>query len=295
MTNKHLLQLASFSLMIVLLSSCGGGPKDPAAELAALKDQKAKLESQIADLEKQVSTVNPTEKRVRTVGISEITTAPFRHYIDLQGKVDADQSVMATSKMPGALKRVLVKNGDNVRQGQLIAEIDDAVMVKSLAELEGQLATATDIYNRQKGLWDQKIGTEVAFIQAKNGKESIERSITTIKEQWGMAKIYAPQSGTVDMVMLKQGQAIAPGIGESRLVVPLPQQVGNGAQEPDKECRRILFGQPTRVVRCRHRCCRTAKWTTTNSAGSALNSSAIDIHQPNDNNNAATANRVIPF
>ena len=119
---------------------------------------------------------------------------------------------MATAKMPGALKRVLVKNGDNVRQGQLIAEVDDAVMLKSLAELEGQLVTATDIFNRQKSLWDQKIGTEVAFIQAKNGKESVERSISTIKEQWGMTKIYAPQSGTVDMVMLKQGQAIAPGM-----------------------------------------------------------------------------------
>ena len=212
MKNKSLLQFSSLALLVVLLAACGGGPQDPAAELAALKDQRAKLETQIADLEKQVNAGKPAEKKVRTVGLTELTTAPFRHYIDLQGKVDADESVMATAKMPGALRRVLVKNGDNVRQGQLIAEVDDAVMLKSLAELEGQLVTATDIYNRQKGLWDQKIGTEVAFIQAKNGKESIERSIATIKEQWGMTKIYAPQSGTVDMVMLKQGQAIAPGV-----------------------------------------------------------------------------------
>lgn len=213
MTHKHLLQLTSVAFMIVLLAACGGGgSKDPAAQLAALKDQKAKLDVQIADLEKQVSATNPATKKIRTVGLTEIKIAPFRHYIDLQGKVDADESVMATAKMPGSLKRVLVKNGDNVRKGQLLAELDDAVMVKSLAELEGQLATATDIYNRQKGLWDQKIGTEVAFIQAKSGKESIERSISTIKEQWSMTKIYAPQSGTVDLVLLKQGQAIAPGI-----------------------------------------------------------------------------------
>lgn len=213
MTNKNLLQFASFTLVIVLLAACGGGgPKDPATELAALKDQKAQLDTKIAELEKQVSAGNPAVKKVRTVGLTEISIAPFYHYIDLQGKVDADQSVMATAKMPGALKRVLVKNGDNVRQGQLIAEVDDAIMLKSLAELEGQLVTATDIYNRQKGLWDQKIGTEVAYIQAKNAKESVERSIATVKEQWGMTKIYAPQSGTVDMVMLKQGQAIAPGV-----------------------------------------------------------------------------------
>lgn len=212
MTNKHFLQLTSFTLVMALLASCGGGSKDPATELASLKDQKAKIESQISDLEKQVNAGSPATKKVKTVGLSEIKIAPFRHYIDLQGKVDADESVMATAKMPGSLKRVLVKNGDNVRQGQLIAEVDDAVMVKSLAELDGQLVTATDIYNRQKGLWDQKIGTEVSLIQARNAKESIERSITTLKEQWGMTKIYAPQSGTVDMVMLKQGQAIAPGM-----------------------------------------------------------------------------------
>jgi len=212
MTHKNLIQLASFSLVIVLLASCGGGQKDPATELAALKDQKAKLDTQIAYLEKQVNAANPPVKKVKIVGLTEISIAPFRHYIDLQGKVDADESVMATAKMAGSLKRVLVKNGDNVRKGQLLAEVDDAVMIKSLAELEGQLATANDIYNRQKGLWDQKIGTEVAFIQAKNAKESVERSISTIKEQWSMTKIYAPQSGTVDMVMLKQGQAIAPGI-----------------------------------------------------------------------------------
>lgn len=213
MTNKNLLQFASFALMLFLLPSCGGGsPKDPATELASLKEQKTQLDAKIADLEKQVIASNPAVKRVKTVGISEINIAPFRHFIDLQGKVDADESVMATSKMPGALKRVLVKNGDNVRKGQLIAELDDAMMLKGLAEIEGQLVTVTDIYNRQKGLWDQKIGTEVAFIQAKNAKESVQRSISTMKEQWGMTKIYAPQSGTVDMVMLKQGQAIAPGI-----------------------------------------------------------------------------------
>jgi len=211
MTHKFLLQISGIALTLALFA-CGGGTKDPAAELAALKDQKTQLEQQIATLEKQVNAGKPVERKIKIVGLTEITVAPFRHYIDLQGKVDADESVMATSKMPGALKRVLVKNGDNVSRGQLLAEVDDAVMIKSLAELEGQLTTATDVFNRQKSLWDQKIGTEIQYIQAKNAKESIERSIATIKEQWNMTKIYAPQSGTVDMVMLKTGQAIAPGI-----------------------------------------------------------------------------------
>lgn len=196
---------------IVFLVACGGGASDPASELAALKEQKAQIESKILELEKQVNQGGKAQK-MRTVAITEVKQDAFRHFIDLQGKVDAEESVMATAKMPGSLRRVLVKNGDNVRQGQLLAEIDDAVMTKSLAELEGQLRVAEDIYNRQKGLWDQKIGTEVQFIQAKNGKESLERSITTMREQMAMTRIYAPTSGSVDLVLLKQGQAIAPGM-----------------------------------------------------------------------------------
>lgn len=195
---------------ILLLASCGG-QQDPATELASLRDQKAKIESRITELEQQIGKENKAPKQ-RLVGLSEVKTAPFRHYIDLQGKVDAEGSVMATAKMPGALRRVLVRNGDQVRKGQLLAEIDDAILVKSLAELEGQLRVAEDIYNRQKGLWDQKIGTEIQFIQAKNAKESLERSMATLREQMSMTRIYAPTSGVADVVILKEGQAIAPGM-----------------------------------------------------------------------------------
>lgn len=126
--------------------------------------------------------------------------------------MDADESVQATSKIPGTLKSVLVDNGDYVKRGQLIAVMEDAVIRRSLEELEGQLAVATDLYNRQKSLWEKNIGSEVQYIQAKNNKESIERSISTLKENWGMTRIYAPTSGSVDNVMLNPGQAIAPGV-----------------------------------------------------------------------------------
>ncbi|MCA0237223.1 MAG: efflux RND transporter periplasmic adaptor subunit [Bacteroidetes bacterium] len=213
MNHIKFLTLASIGLSIVLLSACGGGGvKDPAAQLAKLKEDKAAIDAQITALEKEIGTASGQPARVKTIGLTEVKTGVYRHFIDLQGKVDAEESIPATAKMPGTLKRVYVKNGDDVRRGQLLAEIEDNILQKSLAELEGQLATATDIYNRQKGLWDQKIGTEVAFIQAKNGKESIERSIATLKENIGQTKIYAPTNGTVDLVVLKQGQVISPGM-----------------------------------------------------------------------------------
>jgi len=202
------------TLIISSLVACGGktAKKDPVAQLAELKDQRAALESQISALEIELESNGTIEKRLRTVGVTDVKTGVFRHFIDLQGRVDADESVAATSKIPGTLKRILVDNGDNVRKGQLIAELEDAVILKSLDEMEGQLAVATDLYNRQKSLWEQNIGSEVQYIQAKNAKESLERSIATMKENVGNTKIYAPIGGTVDLVILKPGQAISPGI-----------------------------------------------------------------------------------
>jgi len=204
-----------FGLLLIssLLASGGKSVKnDPVAELASLKDQRAELEAKITALEKELESKGLIVKRLRTVAITEVKTGTFRHFIDLQGRVDAEESVAATSKIPGTLKRVLVDNGDNVKKGQLLAELDDAVIKKNLEELEGQLAVATDLYNRQKSLWEQNIGSEVQYIQAKNNKEALERQIATLKENWGNTKIYSPIYGTVDLVILKQGQAISPGI-----------------------------------------------------------------------------------
>ena len=211
MKHRTFLPFITLTLLVVLLAACGK-PQDKNAELATLKDQKSKLEARITALEKEVGATPGAAQRTKTVGLTEVTTAPFRHYIDLQGKVDAKDNVPVTAKMPGVLTRILVKNGDNVRRGQLLAQMDDNVMSSSLSELELQLRTAEDVYNRQKGLWDQKIGTEMQFIQARSQKEAAEQRIVTLKQQLGQSRIYAPISGTVDLVILKIGQAISPGM-----------------------------------------------------------------------------------
>ena len=212
MKNKSLFQILTFCLVAALLTACSSKSPDKAAQLASLKEQKAKIEAEIAALEQEIGPANGAEKRVKTVGITELATTQFRHFIDLQGRIDAEENVPVTAKMQGTLTRIFVKNGDNVQKGQLLAQVDDGVLLKSLAELEHQLKTAEDIYIRQKSLWDQKIGTEVQYIQAKSQKEALENSISTLKENWGQTRIYAPISGTVDVVILKTGQAISPGM-----------------------------------------------------------------------------------
>jgi RND family efflux transporter MFP subunit len=207
---------ANLVLLLILLITVACKPKqtsdDPVAQLAELKEQKAEIEKKIASLEQELAAKGVIEKKLRTVGLTELKTGPFYHYIDLQGRVDAEETVAATSKIPGTLKSIYVKNGDNVHKGQLLAVLEDAVMLSSLNELKGQLAVAEDLYNRQKSLWEQNIGSEVQYIQAKNNKESLERSIATLRANWANTKIYAPTNGIVDNVILNQGEAISPGV-----------------------------------------------------------------------------------
>lgn len=212
MKNNTLVQLSLFVAAALLIGACGSQPTDKSAQLAKLKEQKTKIEAEISALEQELGAPAGAPQKIHTVSLTEVQPAQFRHYIDIQGKVDAEENVPVTSKASGVLSKVLVKNGDVVKRGQLLAIIDDQLMLKGLAELELQLQTATDLYNRQKALWDQKIGTEVQFIQAKTNKEAVEQRIATTKEQWQMTRIYAPISGSVDYVMLKAGQAISPGL-----------------------------------------------------------------------------------
>lgn len=210
--------LISFLMLSIIFACSKPATDDPVAKLEALKAEKAKIEAEILTLETELTKSGVIERRMRTVTLAPMTPDTFQHFVDLQGRVDADESVAVTSKMPGALTRVYVRNGDVVKRGQLLATIEDGVMQRSLDELQGQLKVAEDLYNRQKALWDQNIGSEVQYIQAKNNKESLERSIATLKESWSQTRIYAPTSGTIDQVMLKQGQAIAPGIPLANIV-----------------------------------------------------------------------------
>ena len=215
MTNK----IFTLIILSAFIFACNQSTDEKKKELDGLKKEQATLSAKIKKLEDEIA-VADTSKKAKTLDVEVATVAaqPFRSYVEIQGKLDADENVTISSQMPGTVKTIYVKEGDNVKPGQVLAELDNSVAWQGAQELKAQLAFATDLYNKQKNLWDQKIGSEVQYLSAKNNKESLEKRMTTTNEQLELYKIKSPINGTVDDVSIKLGQTAAPGLPAIRVV-----------------------------------------------------------------------------
>ncbi|MES2512991.1 MAG: efflux RND transporter periplasmic adaptor subunit [Bacteroidota bacterium] len=201
-----------FIVISAIFVACGSGSTDKKAELEKLRTQKATLETQIATLEEELAKSDTTKQKLVDVIAMPLTAQSFKTYIEVQGRIDADENVSLSSEMPGTITRINVKVGDEVRKGQVLAETDSRAVEQQIADIRTSLDLATQVYQKQKNLWDQKIGTEIQFLQSKNTKESLENKISTMQEQVRMSKIISPINGTIDAVNIKIGQAVAPGM-----------------------------------------------------------------------------------
>ncbi len=208
-------------LLTVIMVACGGGGgSDKKAELEKLKKQKTELEAKIATLEEEVAKSDTSSKKEKgiEVVVTPITPSIFKAYIEVQGRVDADENVSLSSEIPGTITKIYVKVGERVSKGQVLAETDQRPTQQQLAELQTNYDLAKQAFEKQKALWDQKIGTELQFLQSKTTKEGLENRIAAVQEQLRMSKIISPIDGTVDLVNLKVGQAVAPGMGVINVV-----------------------------------------------------------------------------
>lgn len=208
-----------------LLLACGGEKKTDLqgkrTELAELKSQQAELNTKIRTLESEITKMDPKKAeaaRVKDVTVAPLTATTFKHFVELQGTVDAKNNVQVSPKSGGVITAVYVKEGDQVRAGQAIAKVDDQIMRESIAEVRTQLSLANTIFEKQAALWKQQIGTEIQYLQAKNNKEALERKLSTLNAQLGQSTVTAPISGVVDQVAVKVGQSAAPGVGLVRIV-----------------------------------------------------------------------------
>ncbi len=219
-----------YSLLItsLILVSCGGDSKKSVEDiisegnLASIRAKKteivAKKEAIEADLkllEEKISELDSV-KKLPLVTVFKAEEKKFDHSFEVQGNVETKQNIVLYPEYSGVLTKVYVKEGQHVRKGQLLASIDDGGLGQQLAQVQVQAGLAKTTYERQKRLWDQKIGSEIQFLQAKSNYESTEKAVAQMRNQLAKTSVRAPFSGVIDDVISEQGSVVTPG--QSKLI-----------------------------------------------------------------------------
>jgi membrane fusion protein, multidrug efflux system len=219
--------------LLLSLSACdqNGGDEvsQKKSELESKKAEAAELRLEIERLEKEIATLDPNFARSQRKSILITTTTPeteaFAHYVEVTGSVQSRRNVNISAELSGRIQQIAAVEGMRVSKGAVLVRIDDESIQRNLAEIETQLELARTVYERQKRLWDQQIGTEMQYLEAKNRVEGLEKNIATIRTQQGRATVRAPFDGTVESIMVRAGEVIQPGspilnfIGESDLYI----------------------------------------------------------------------------
>jgi membrane fusion protein (multidrug efflux system) len=212
-----------FLSVLALALSCNSNVKE-SQSLTDLKSKKEvlikemnRIGTELKAIETAISALD-TLKKVMTVTAIKAEVKAFNHYIEVQGTVKADQTIELHAEMGGTVSAILVKEGQKVTKGQVLATLDSEVIDNSVLQLETQLALATTTFERQARLWKQNIGSEIQYLQAKAQKEGLENSMKSMKAQARKMKIIAPFSGVIDQIFAKTGELTSPQMPFLRLV-----------------------------------------------------------------------------
>jgi len=229
-------------LLVMIFTACkNAGNNDSKllvekkAQLQKLNTQKTKLDEDIKKLQAEISLLDTNaanQSKFTLVAVTPVGVQKFDHYIDLRGRIDAENiSYISPRGMGGQVKEIYVKEGDNVKKGQLLLKLDDAIMKQSIAaarqQLEGiktQLNFAKDVYDRQNKLWQKGIGTEVQVISAKTNVETLQNQLKSAEEQVKVGQeqlntttVYSDVDGVAETVMVKVGELFG-GMGQIKIV-----------------------------------------------------------------------------
>lgn len=214
-----------YTLLIVtlILTSCGGGKKQSVEDVIATENlekirlkrseivsKQQEIAGQLKQLDHKISVLDTTKK------IPLITTfiakhEVFNHYLELQGNVSTKNVLVIFPEFSGVLSKVYVKEGQKVNKGQLLAKIDDGGLSQQLAQAEIQANLAKTTFDRQERLWNQKIGSEIQYLQAKSNYEAQSQVVNQIKQQVSKTSVKAPFTGTIDDIITEQGSVVQPG------------------------------------------------------------------------------------
>lgn len=212
------------AITALVLTSCGGGNDidSKKEELSKLNNEKAEIENQIATLEKEISELDPTygvvQENATLVTVMKVANEEFTHRVDVRGTVESKKNVMISTEIPALIRSIKVREGDRVKKGQLLIVLDSETLQRNIDELETALDLAKIIFERQSQLWEQNVGSEIQYLEAKNRKEALEKSLATANSQLQKARIKAPFSGTIDEIPVKEGEFAMTGMPMVRVV-----------------------------------------------------------------------------
>ncbi len=200
----------SVTIVVFLMFSCTGNKQ---AQLSKLRQQQIDITDKIKNLEAALSlekkdSLNP--EKFKFVGLKDVSGSTFDHFIRVQGKLDGDQNAAVFAEAPGTVSSKFADVGQKVVKGQVLAQIDDQQYRSQMQGLETQYKFSSDMYDKQKRLWDQKIGSEVQYLQSKTNKESLEKQISSLKQQVDKFKIKSPIDGTIEECNIKVGGVVSP-------------------------------------------------------------------------------------
>ena len=213
-----------FPIAVSLLASCGPEPLSPSSELGALRTERDSLirakdgiNARLMEVDERIADLD-TAKRLTLVSSIPVTSGPFAHYFSILAEVHAQHNVLIHPETQGVIERISVQEGDKVQEGQMLFTLDSDIISNSLEEVKGQLELAQVLYQKRKKLWDQNIGSEIEFLQAKNSYESLDARARSLQAQFELSQVRAPFSGYVDEVAAKEGEMAAPGMPVLRLI-----------------------------------------------------------------------------
>lgn len=216
-------------ISIILLATAAACSSTESGDLEAKKKELEEAQKQYAELREKISTLESeiaaqdpefAKQLSKAVLVSafDLKTSPFQHRVEVRGTLMSRKNVSVSSEMAGTITDIKVKEGQSVKAGQPLITLDSEILRNSVSELKKALELANTVYEKQAKLWEQKIGTEMQYLQAKNNKESLERRLATANSQLEQTVVKAPFNGTVDNVSAREGELATPGIPLLRLV-----------------------------------------------------------------------------
>lgn len=230
--------VALLALAVLTIVGCGEKKselEEKKAEIDKYKAEMGELQTKLKEAEADMAELDPDyamkKRRQTLVGLMEVRDTIFSHYVEVRGTVSSRRNINMSAETSGMINSIMVREGDEVKKGHVLASIDAVIAEQNIAELRTQMELSKTMYERQKNLWDKNIGTEIQYLQAKNNHESLQRKLSTLQTQRGKSILRAPFDGVVESILALEGEMAQPGMPIMNIVSPKDMYVSSDLSE----------------------------------------------------------------